>query len=403
MGANFLPSTASNQLEMWQQDSWSLQEQVIHKELSWASNMGYNAMRVFLHNLIYENEGQDAYLERIEHFLEIASSQNIRILFVFFDGCFDPNPVYGKQPEPRPFVHNSRWVQSPGRAILESPSNYSSLKPYVQSVLRRFGNDTRVLLWDLFNEPDNPNTGSYGYSIIPRVPAASDAYATEMLPELKVKYSVALLNQTFEWARQVGPLQTPLTVAIFGTESKALEALLVENVDVISFHNYDNITGLANQTQHLLDTYGRPVICSEYMARPIGSTFDPNLGYLKSESIFAFNWGFVSGRSQTIYPWDSWTRQYNTTPTMWFHDVLQQDGSPFNETEYLYIREMGMVGNGVNWDSFKPAIWWIVVPVVLLSILPRRRRRTRANHKYLPGAPTAVVEEALNDNDLELL
>jgi len=409
MGANFLPSTASNQLEMWSRASWPRQEFVIDKELGWASSMGYNAMRVFLHDLIYQEEGQETYFDRIERFLEIASSHGIRILFVFFDGCWDPNPSYGKQLEPRPYIHNSRWVQSPGKAILENPSNYTSLKPYVQSVLRRFGNDTRVLLWDMFNEPDNPNVNSYGHSNLTRVPAALDANGTELLPHLKVKYSVALLNATMQWAREVGPLQTPLTVALRDSNDKSLEKLILETVDVVSYHNYDNITGLTAQTQHLLSKYGRPVICSEYMARPQHSTFDPNLGYLQNVSVFAFNWGFVSGRSQTVYPWDSWVTQYNESLDLWFHDVLRGDGSPFNQSEYAYIRTVANIGKGY-WDYFNPAMWWwIVLPAVLALLVItrivrviRRRRRSRASHAYEAGAST-MAEEALNDNDLELL
>lgn len=409
MGANFLPSTASNQLEMWQQFYWPTQEKVIERELGWASQMGYNAMRVFLHNLVYENEGQEAYLNRIERFLEISSSHGIRIMFVFFDSCWDPYPVYGKQPEPRPFIHNSRWAQSPGRAILENPSNYTSLKPYIQSVLRRFGNDTRVLLWDLFNEADNPNTNSYGYSNLTRVPAASDTNATDLLPQDKIKYSVALLNQTFSWAREVGPIQTPLTAPVWGNNDKIMEKLILENVDVISFHNYAHVSGLANQTQYLLDTYDRPVVCSEYMARPIGSTFDPNLGYLKNMSVFAFNWGLVAGRSQTKYPWDSWVSEYNETSlNVWFHDVLQQDGTPFNETEYLYIHDM-IKTSGITWDLFRNVQWWwLVLPAVLACLVVVRlfkmvrRRRRSASHNYHSGAQT-MTEQDLTDNDLELI
>lgn len=408
MGANFLPSTASNQLEMWQHNYWQRQEPVIHRELEWASEMGYNAMRVFLHNLVYEHEGEDVYLNRIERFLEIASSHGIRILLVFFDGCWDPYPRYGKQEEPRPYIHNSRWVQSPGREILENPSNYSTtLKPYVQSILRRFGNDTRVLLFDMFNEPDNPNKNSYGHSNVTRVPAAQHVNGTELEPHLKVQYSVALLNATMQWAREVGPIQTPLTVAIRGSNDESLEKLILETVDVISFHNYDNITELAAQTQHLLSTYGRPVVCSEYMARPQQSTFDPNLGYLRNQSVFSFNWGFVSGRSQTIYPWNSWTMQYNESSLdVWFHDVLQKDGKPYNESEYDYILQVANGGaSSAFWDYANTQLWWMVLPAVLallivfgiVGVIRRQRRRTRA---YQSGA---AAEEDLTDNDLELL
>ena len=71
------------------------------------------------------------------------------------------------------------------------------------------------------------------------------------------------------------------------------------------------------------------MLCSEYMARPVGSTFDPVLAYLKQEHIGAYNWGFVAGKTQTIYPWDSWHKAYSSEPPVWFHDIFRPDGSPY--------------------------------------------------------------------------
>ncbi len=395
MGGNFLPSTASNQLEMWQGEYWERQEPIIHKELEWASQLGYTAMRVFLHDAVFFHEGQEALLNRVERFLQIAALHKIRIVVVFFDGCWDPNPSYGKQPEPRPFVHNSRWVQSPGRAILENSDNHTTLKPFIQSVLRRFGNDSRVFMFDLFNEPDNPNVRSYGHSNLTRVNVALDAAATDLTAADKIRYTVQLLNQTFAWAREVGPLTTPLTVALWVGISDRLKQVIVQSADVISFHNYKDLPHLQTYTEELLVTYNRPLVCSEYMARPENSTFDPILGFLKEKHIFAFNWGFVNGRSQTIYPWDSWVTQYNETSLdLWFHDVLKGDGSPYKETEYKYIQSMADRSGILDGQSYKPALWWIVLPVIVMSLLVflvdkviRKRRGDR--------------EEQVNANDLE--
>ena len=387
MGANFVPSTASNQLEMWQKDYWNAS--VIDRELAWASSMKFNSMRVFLHNLIWEHEGEE-YLDRIDQFLEISASHNIRPMFVFWDGCWDPNPHYGKQPEPRPYVHNSRWVQSPGRTALEN--EIITLKPYTQSVLRRFGNDTRVLLWDLFNEPDNPNTDSYGSSSIPRVPVAEDAAGTELPTDHKVKYSLKLLNSTMSWAREVGPLHTPLTVPFYGGEDPSIQDWIVHNVDIISFHNYDSLPGMMIQTKHLLQVYQRPVICTEYMARPENSTFNPILGYLHSEGVWAFNWGLVSGRSQTIYPWDSWTNEYDAEPHTWFHDVLRANGTPYRYSEYHYISQVSsftsiwslpkISAENANIWSVLLALALLEVWFVLLVLRNQRQRWVSANKNF---------------------
>ncbi len=170
VGANYVPRTAINQLEMWQAATFDLE--TIDQEFGWASDVGFNAMRVFLHDLLWQQDAP-GFLQRIEQFLDVAERHQIKILFVFFDGVWDPHPYLGPQRPPRPFVHNSGWVQSPGREILRDPARHDALKPYVQGVLRRFKDDPRILGWDLFNEPDNPNTDAYGGIELPNKAAAA--------------------------------------------------------------------------------------------------------------------------------------------------------------------------------------------------------------------------------------
>ena len=86
------------------------------------------------------------------------------------------------------------------------------------------------------------------------------------------------------------------------------------------------------------DRFGRPLMQTEYMARPRGSTFDPILGYQKDEKVNCYCWGFVSGKTQTIYPWDSWTTKYMGEPPLWFHDIIRTDGAPYKQDEVAYIR-----------------------------------------------------------------
>ena len=89
-----------------------------------------------------------------------------------------------------------------------------------------------------------------------------------------------------------------------------------------------------------LKRYRRPILCTEYMARPAGSRFDPILAYLKKEGVGAYNWGFVDGKSQTIYPWDSWQKRYDGEPPVWFHDIFRTDGAPYDRKEVEYIRSV---------------------------------------------------------------
>lgn len=89
-----------------------------------------------------------------------------------------------------------------------------------------------------------------------------------------------------------------------------------------------------------LRRYNRPIFCTEYMTRTNGSRFDPLLDYFETEKIAAYNWGFVAGKTQTQYPWDSWRRQYTEEPEVWFHDILRRDGTPYDVDEVKYIKRL---------------------------------------------------------------
>ena len=324
VGCNFTPSSAINQLEMWQADTWD--PATIDRELGWAQDLGFTSVRVFLHNLLWDQD-RDGFLKRLDQFLAIADKHRIGVMFVIFDGVWDPFPRTGKQREPVPHRHNSGWVQSPGANILKDPLKQDSLKDYVQGVIGRFRNDRRVVVWDIFNEPDNP---------VPQ-------YRTVELPN-KADMALLLLKKAFAWAREVNPSQ-PITSGVWrgvwSDPSKlgAMERCQLEESDVISFHSYgklDEVKGCVAS----LRRYGRPILCTEYMARPQGSRFDPMLGYFKQEGVGAYNWGFVDGKSQTIYPWDSWENAYTSEPSPWFHDVMRRDGTPYDPKEVEYIKSI---------------------------------------------------------------
>jgi len=330
VGSNFVPNTAINELEMWQADTFDLP--TIDREFGWAESLGMNTMRVFLHNLLWQGNGSDL-LDRMEKFLQVADKHHIRIMFVLLDSVWDPNPKLGKQREPRPHVHNSGWVQSPGAEILKNPSGWDKqLKPYVVGVIGHFRDDKRVLLWDLMNEPDNEN-GSYKQQELPNKP----------------KVALQLLQKEWEWARSANPSQ-PLTSGVWhgddwssDTKLSDMARFQLQNSDVITYHSYDPPKEMQKRIDSL-KRFQRPILCTEYMARPRGSTFEAILPLLKNEHVAAYNWGFVNGKSQTIYPWDSWEKTYTAEPPVWFHDIFRQDGSPFSANEVALIRKL----NGVS-------------------------------------------------------
>lgn len=305
VGCNFIPSSAINQLEMWQADTFDAK--TIDRELGWAAGIGFNTVRVFLHDLVWEADAPGL-KKRIEQYLDIADRHKIRTMFVFFDDCWNKDPKIGKQPEPIPGAHNSGWMQSPGQAVVNNPKERARLERYVKDILGTFGTDERVLLWDLYNEPGNEKQGDK---------------------------SLPFLKDVVRWARDAKPSQ-PLTVGVWFNNQKLNEFQLA-NSDVITFHNYDNAAHLRKEIGEL-KKHGRPLICTEYLARTHFSRFQTHLPIFKEEKVGCYNWGFVSGKSQTIYPWGS--KKGTPEPKVWFHDVFRADGTPFDAKEVALIRKL---------------------------------------------------------------
>jgi len=324
VGANFIPSDAINELEMFQAATFN--PALIDRELGMAESIGMNTMRVFLQDQLWQQDAA-GFVKRLDAFLAIAARHHIRPLLVLFDSCWEQNPHLGPQHPPIPGVHNSGWVQSPGKARLMDRSVEPQLEAYVEGVVGAFAKDERVLGWDIWNEPDNR-----GNDLV-EDEAAKVARVEELLPK------------AFAWARSVHPTQ-PLTSGVWrgnwsdpAKESEMTKIQLAES-DVISFHSYDWPEVFEARIQSLLPL-GRPLICTEYMARGNGSTFDNSLPIAKKYHVAAINWGFVAGKTQTWLPWDSWDRPYvRTQPAVWFHEVFRQDDTPYRQHEVDLIREL---------------------------------------------------------------
>jgi hypothetical protein len=306
VGADFLPSTAINQLEMWQAATFDAS--TIDKELGWAQNIGMNVMRVYLHDLAWKADAT-GFKKRMDKFLSIAAKHNIQILFCVLDDCWNPDAKIGTQPLPKPGVHNSGWVRSPTMIVHNDSTQWGYLEKYIKDVLTTFKNDKRILMWDLYNEPAN---SGYGLSSLP------------------------LLKKVFEWAWAVRPSQ-PLTAGVWFMDFPEVNAYQLEHSDVITFHNYEDTSSMKKAIDSL-QKRGRPVICTEYMARKNNSTFITHLPILKRYHVGAINWGLVSGKSNTIFPWGS--KEGSAEPTPWFHDVFRKDGTPYDVKETELIKQL---------------------------------------------------------------
>jgi len=320
VGSNFIPADAINQLEMWQASTFNPSE--IDKELTLAQGLGMTTMRVFLHDLLWQQDPA-GFQRRLDQFLTIADKHHIHPVLVLFDSCWDPDPQLGPQRPPMPGIHNSGWMQSPGAHALATPSDYARLEAYTKGIVGAFRKDPRVVAWDLWNEPGQTGRGD---------------------PPDKEKIVLKLLPQVFAWARSVDPEQ-PLTSGVWDEyqdhdKLSDFSKIQLAESDVITFHNYqwpENFEAAVLELQR----YHRPILCTEYMARPMGSTFDQILPLAKKYHVGAINWGFVAGRTQTYYPWDSWQHPYvDSPPPVWFHEIYKQDYTPYREREVEIIKSL---------------------------------------------------------------
>ncbi len=323
VGCNFSPSTAGNQLEMWQAETFDIS--TIERELTWAAAIGMNTVRIYLHDLLFTQASAD-FLARIEKVFAVAASHDIGVIPVLFDGVWNPKPQLGMQPEPKPFLHNSMWLQSPGSDIFYDRSRWSELRNYVFEVLSFFKDDERVIAWDLFNEPDQVDV------VTLKVGSRNDKIAT----------ATELVATVFDWARKVAVTQ-PLTVGVWEYDkdgqvaTNSLNQLIIDQSDIISFHCYEpreKLTAVINA----LTTHGRPLLCTEWLARSAGSTVDL-LSVFKDAGVGAINWGLVDGRTQTRFPWRSWAELVNNDEP-WFHELLHPDGTAYDAQEVETFRRL---------------------------------------------------------------
>ena len=355
VGCNYYPATAINQIDMWQKSTWDPTQ--IKKELDWAKDMGMNTLRVYLHDLVWEDDEKGLY-KRMDEFLEICKVRGIRPWFVFFDDCHFPEPRLGKQPLPVKAYHNSGWYNCPARELAErysvgkaTKAEVARIKGYVQETMRHFANDERILMWELYNEPGRgAGTGGDMAATAPQTGTIGDV-------------SAKLVYDSWVWAREVNPSQ-PITSCTDGSVGKMNIAINQLNSDLYSIHSYTEAERLEQLIRKTKD-FGRPVFVTEWLARDRGSVVEDCLPLMKELNVAAVNWGFVSGKSGTIWPWSSRSipgkkgkkskrnivaeRERGNVvkpgekypePKIWFHDLLRMDGTAYDEKEIDLFKQL---------------------------------------------------------------
>ncbi|HEX5154499.1 MAG TPA: cellulase family glycosylhydrolase [Parafilimonas sp.] len=306
-GFNYIPAYAINYTAMW--DKTSFDAGAIDKELALAEQSGMNVLRAVLQYAVYADDST-YFLKTLDAFMAVCDKHHIKFVPSLFDDCsfgITQDPKIGKQPEPLAGWYAWAWSPSPGHSMVVDSTTYPKLEVYVKAVIDRFKNDQRILFWDLYNEPTNGGLGSATFP---------------------------LLKKVIVWARAVNPSQ-PLTIDVFDKNPR-LNEIIYANSDVITFHNYENKEVLLNQIKELKKR-NRPVICTEWMNRPLKSTIETNLQVFYDEKVGCMLWGLVNGKTQTDLPWGH--RPGDPIPKIWQHDLYRGDLTAYDALEIETLKK----------------------------------------------------------------
>lgn len=305
-GFNYVPANAISYTEMWME--YSFDPGLIDRELKLAREIGFNCLRVVLPFVVWEHD-PSAFKQRMSEFLDICQRHGLRVMPTLFDDCvFGPitDPVCGRQPDVVVGWYANGWTPSPGHGLVRDVTQWPRLERYVRDVVGRFRDDPRVWVWDLYNEPTNGGIGDV---------------------------SIPLMDRVFDCARDVAPSQ-PLTVGLF-RDSYALNSLALLRSDIVTFHNYNPAGHLAAEIAWL-KTFGRPVICTEWLNRPLGSTVEDCLPVFEKTDVGCMLWGLVNGKTQTHLSWGH--RPGQPEPPVWQHDLFYGDYRPYAPRELDLFR-----------------------------------------------------------------
>ncbi len=327
-GVNYIPSYAVNQIELWQKETFDIK--TIDREFALMRATGFNAVRVFLSDLVFESN-PDGFMERFEEFLKTADKYGIGTMVVFFTNGGTDDAKLGKQVVPSQ-SHNPGWKKQPSYSILGDKSKWGILEKFVKTVVGKYAKDPRVICWDIFNEPGNIKS----LHIVGGAKNLSD----DRIKHLK-RCSLDLIRESAEWARSCDP-QQPVTFGLYkykgGEEEKIFNPLQISQSDVISYHTYAPLIDHMRIIKKIRKHTSKPIMCTEWMGRIRGSTFNPILSFHKNNNIWSFPFGFVAGKTQTWRPWPN-----DDTPEMqgiWFHDIYKSDHTPYCPEEVEYIKRI---------------------------------------------------------------
>jgi hypothetical protein len=310
-GFNYVPAHAISYTEMWMPYNFDVAK--MDKELALAEDAGFNCLRVVLPFVVWQHDPA-AFKQRLREFVDVCDRRGLRVMLTLFDDCAFgssealKNPRYEKQPDVVEGFYASGWTPSPGHDMVRDPETWPRLEKYVRDIISTFRDDSKVWVWDLYNEPSAFELG---------------------------EASLPLVEKVFAWAREINPTQ-PLTIGRWN-ENTQLNDITLRHSDIITFHNYSK-AGPLQAAIAALKNHGRPIINTEWLNRPTGSRVETCLPVFAAENVGCMHWGLVNGRTQTHLVWGS--RPGKPAPDRWQHDLFHGDHTPYAPAEIALFKQI---------------------------------------------------------------
>lgn len=338
-GFNFYPSQCLNQTEMWQEYHHTQVFQDIGKELSLASSLGLTSLRTLFPFELYLRQ-PEVFFRHIEEFLALSDSFGITVMPVLFDDCCVPKsrwePMsFGPQPDPVPGYFGGSPVTcfddqgEIGYCLTDDEGMDETVHCYIHDLAEHYRDDQRIILWNIWNEAGNSNRGSR---------------------------SLPMMRNVFMWLREENMSQ-PLTADVFcampgcpfpdeymrapRVESE-IELAAIELSDIISFHYYGDYVHMRNLIRDLR-RWRRPLICDEWLHRPMHSFLQTHLPLLKQEKVGSYFFGFVNGKRQFHEPWEYLKKRNDMDFTLWMHDLFHSDFRPYDPEEITVLKRCNLM------------------------------------------------------------
>lgn len=330
-GCNFMGSDCCNRVDQWQEYGFEERFKTVGEELALASSVGYNSIRIILQFEVWDQE-HDGFMQRLERYIALAHKNGISTMVCFGNDCTVPKeseaaPKMGPQRVDVGY-HGGRKksphgvLTGPGYSILDEPELAERFCDMVREIINKYADDSRVVVWDLFNEPGGGKRES------------------RSLPHM-IRF--------FEIAREIDPIQ-PLTACAWDMQAlcagrlSEIETAAFELSDIISFHCYGAYEEMIHVIDILKTTYGRPMLCTEWLHRLLHNDVESIYPLFYLEEIGCYNWGFVAGKYQTYEPWDSLWARYEQGGgkdidfTKWQHDLFRPSFRPYDPKEIELIK-----------------------------------------------------------------